>query len=155
MNPPLRESSDTAACLEGLLDGTIDCFASDHAPHTEEEKSLEFSEAPNGMIGLESSIGVTLTKLVATKKVPLKRYVEAWTSGPARVMGLPGGSIKVGGPADLTLLDLNRKWTLDPAVFQSKGRNCPFKGWKLKGAPVWTVVNGKAFKAIGQTMSTD
>lgn len=150
MNPPLREQSDAEACLEGLLDGTIDCIASDHAPHTVEEKSLEFSEAPNGMVGLESSIGVMLTKLVATGKLPLKRFVEAFTRSAARCLDLPGGTIEVGGPADLTVLDLDRTWTLDPERFLSKARNCPFKGWELKGAPMWTVVKGKAFPAIGQ-----
>lgn len=150
MNPPLRETSDTEACLEGLLDGTIDCFASDHAPHTEEEKSLEFSEALNGMIGLESSVGVVLTKLVATGKLPLARFVEAFTSSAAKCFNLPGGSLEVGGPADLTVLDLNHRWTLDSSRFLSKARNCPFNGWELKGAPVWTVVKGKAFEAIGR-----
>lgn len=149
MNPPLRETSDAEACLEGLVDGTIDCIVSDHAPHTEEEKSLEFSEAPNGMIGLESSVGVMLTKLVATGKLPLARMVEAFTSSAAKCFNLPGGSLEVGGPADVTVLDLDREWTLDPSKFLSKARNCPFKGWELKGAPVWTIVKGKAFEAIG------
>ncbi|MBI3832570.1 MAG: dihydroorotase [Planctomycetes bacterium] len=151
MNPPLREPSDVDACLEGLLDGTIDCLASDHAPHTTEEKSLEFTEAPNGIIGLETNIGVLLAKLVHTKKLPLKRFVEAWTSAPARVLGLPGGYLKPGGPGDVTVLDLDHEWTVDSACFRSKSRNCPFQGWKLRGAPVYTVVGGKVFEAIGRT----
>lgn len=153
MNPPLREPSDVDACLEGLLDGTIDCFASDHAPHTLEEKSLEFSEAPNGIIGLETNIAVLLAKLVHTKKVPLKRFVEAWTSAPARVLDLPGGYLEVDGPGDVTVLDLDQEWTVDANAFQSKSRNCPFNGWKLRGAPVYTVVGGKLFEAIGRTMA--
>ena len=151
MNPPLRESSDTEACLEGLLDGTIDCFASDHAPHTIEEKTLEFTVAPNGVIGLESSVGVLLTKLVATGRLPLKRFVEAWTTSAARCLGLPAGTLQAGAPADLTLLDLDLKWKLDTSLFQSKARNCPFAGWELKGAPVYTIVGGKLFEAIGRT----
>ena len=151
MNPPLREESDVRACLKGLIDGTIDCIASDHAPHTSEEKSLEFINAPNGIIGLETSIGVLLTKLVGNRKLPLTRFVEAWTSGPARCLGLPGGSLKNGGPADVTVLDTARPWTVDPEQFRSKARNCPYRGWKLKGAPVWTIVGGKVFEAIGQT----
>jgi dihydroorotase len=152
-NPPLRERSDIEECLAGLLDGTIDCFASDHAPHTTEEKSLEFSEAPNGMIGLESSIGVLLTKLVATKKLPLKRFVQAWTVSAARCLDLPGGTLKPGSPADVTILDLDLAWKLDAARFHSKGRNCPYQGWTLKGAPVYTIVGGRVFEAIGRTMS--
>lgn len=150
MNPPLRETSDAEACLEGLLDGTIDCIASDHAPHTEEEKSLEFSEASSGMIGLESSVGVLLTKLVATGKLPLSRMVEAFTSSAAKCLNLPGGSLEVGGPADVTVIDLDMEWTIDPSTFLSKARNCPFNGWALKGAPVWTIVKGKAFESIGR-----
>jgi len=153
MNPPLREESDIEACLEGLLDGSIDCFASDHAPHTTEEKSLEFTEAPNGIIGLEANIGVLLSKLVHTQKMPLQRFVEAWTSAPARVLNLPGGSLVEGGPADVTVLDLDLEWQIDAAKFQTKSRNCPFHGWNLKGAPIYTLVGGKVFKAIGKTLS--
>ena len=153
MNPPLREQSDIEACLEGLLDGTIDCFASDHAPHTSEEKAREFVDAPNGIIGLESNIGVLLTKLVHTGKLPLRRFVEAWTSAPARCLGLEKfgvtGTLQVGGAADLTVLDLEYEWMLDPAVFKSKARNCPFSGWALKGAPIYTIVGGVVHPAIG------
>ncbi len=155
MNPPLRENSDVEACLEGLRDGTIDCLASDHAPHTIEEKSREFVEAPNGIIGLESSIGVMLTKLVLTGKLSLARFVEAWTTGPVRCLGLEQfhvtGTLRVGGPADITVLDLEQEWTLDASRFKSKSRNCPFHGWKLKGAPVYTLVSGTVHDAIGLT----
>jgi len=156
MNPPLREQSDIDACLEGLLDGTIDCLASDHAPHTAEEKAREFVEAPNGIIGLESNISVLLSKLVLTGKLPLARFVEAWTTAPARCLGLEKfgvtGTLTVGGAADVTVLDLDQEWTLDASVFKSKGRNCPFKGWKLKGSPVYTVVGGVVHEAIGMTV---
>jgi len=157
MNPPLREQSDVEACLAGLVDGTIDCLVSDHAPHTAEEKAREFVEAPNGVIGLESSVGVLLTRLVATGSLPLARFVEAWTSGPVRCLGLEQfgvtGTLKAGGPADLTVLDLEHEWTLDVAAFKSKGRNCPFHGWKLKGAPVYTIVGGVVHEGIGITMA--
>ena len=157
MNPPLRERSDIEACLEGLLDGTIDCLASDHAPHTSEEKAREFVDAPNGIIGLESNISVLLTKLVGTKKLPLARFVEAWTSSAARCLGLEKfgvtGSLKVGGAADITVLDLDLKWTLNTASFKSKARNCPFNGWLLKGAPVYTIVAGVVHEAIGTTFA--
>jgi dihydroorotase len=153
MNPPLREQSDVDACLEGLLDGTIDCLASDHAPHTSEEKAREFVDAPNGIIGLESNIAVLLSKLVLPGKLPLARFVDAWTSAAVRCLGLEKfgvlGALKVGGPADVTVLDLDVEWTLDPATFKSKARNCPFNGWKLKGAPIYTVVGGKVHEAIG------
>ncbi len=153
MNPPLREPSDIDACLEGLLDGTIDCLASDHAPHTSEEKAREFVDAPNGIIGLESNIAVLLTKLVATGKLPLARFVEAWTNAAVRCLGLDKcgvtGKLEKGGPADVTILDLEKEWTLDAAAFKSKGRNCPFKGWQLKGAPIYTIVGGVIHEAIG------
>ena len=155
MNPPLREQSDTEACLEGLIDGTIDCLASDHAPHTSEEKAREFVDAPNGIIGLESNIAVLLTKLVATGKLPLARFVEAWTSAAVRCLGLDKfgvtGKLEKGGPADVTVIDLDKEWTLDEKAFKSKARNCPFKGWKLKGAPIYTIVGGVVHDAIGRS----
>jgi dihydroorotase len=154
MNPPLREHSDTEACLEGLLDGSIDCLASDHAPHTSEEKAREFVDAPNGIIGLESNIGVLLTKLVAPGKLPLERFVEAWTSAASRCLGLDKfgvtGRLVKGGFADVTILDLQREWTLDSGRFKSKARNCPFNGWKLHGGPTHTIVGGVVHAAIAQ-----
>ncbi|HEY3319010.1 MAG TPA: dihydroorotase [Planctomycetota bacterium] len=156
MNPPLREQSDIDACLEGLRDGTLDCLASDHAPHTSEDKAKEFVEAPNGCIGLESSIGVMLTKLVHTGKLTLARFVEAWTTAPVRCLGLEPfgvtGTLRVGGKADVTVIDLDQNWTLDADAFKSKGRNCPFKAWQLRGAPVYTLVDGTVHEAIGMTM---
>jgi dihydroorotase len=152
MSPPLREQSDLDALLEGLLDGAIDCFSSDHAPHTHEDKAREFVDAPNGVIGLESSIGVLLTKLVATGKLPLARFVEAWTAAPARCLGLDKfgvtGALAAGGPADITVLDLDTAWRLDATSFKSKARNCPFNGWQLKGGPAYTIVAGVVHEAI-------
>ncbi|MGD0088942.1 MAG: dihydroorotase [Planctomycetota bacterium] len=153
MDPPLREKSDYEACLAGLVDGTIDCLVSDHAPHTREEKEREFVDAPNGVIGLESSIGVLLTNLVAPGKLSLARFVEAWTAAPVRCLGLDRfgvtGALTAGGPADVTVLDPAHEWTLDVNAFKSKGRNCPFNGWKLKGAPVYTIVGGVVHEALG------
>ena len=151
MNPPLREQSDIEACLEGLLDGSIDCLASDHAPHTSEEKAREFVDAPNGIIGLESNIGVLLTQIHSRPgKLPLTNVL--WKRGTscasARCLGVEkfgvsGGLVK-GGPADVTILDLEKEWTLDAGRFKSKARNCPFNGWKLRGGPTHTIVGGVA-----------
>jgi dihydroorotase len=155
MNPPLREQADIDACLEGLLDGTIDCLASDHAPHTSEEKALEFVDAPNGIIGLESNIAVLLSKLVLPGKLPLARFVEAWTTAPVRCLGLEKfgvtGKLRVGDFSDITIIDLNQEWTMDARLFKSKARNCPFNNWKMKGAPVYTIVNGEIHEAIGRS----
>lgn len=149
MNPPLRSKADVAACIAGLLDGTIDCIASDHAPHTAEEKRTEFAIAPNGVIGLESTVGVMLDLMYHRKKMKLSRLIDLMTAAAARIYNLPAGSLAVGSFGDVTLLDLQRKWTVDSGKFKSKARNCPFHGWTVKGAPVWTVVGGKMFEAIG------
>jgi dihydroorotase len=151
MNPPLREQSDCRALLEGLADGTIDCLASDHAPHSLEEKSLEFTEAPNGVIGLESSVAVLLTRLVLPGKLPLARFVETCTAAPARILNLDAGTLKPGGPADITVLDLDCPFTLDPEQFFSKGRNCPFHGEEMKAGPAYAIVGGKVFDGLART----
>jgi dihydroorotase len=146
VNPPLRSAADAAACREALRTGVIDAIASDHAPHSAEEKAREFVEAPHGIIGLESTVGVLLTDLVAAGELSLERMVTALTGGPAKALGLPGGVLEAGGPADVTILDLNRRWTLNSEKFHSKGRNCPFAGRKLKGLAVETIVGGRSHK---------
>ncbi|MGH7143319.1 MAG: dihydroorotase [Planctomycetota bacterium] len=151
MNPPLRSKADVAACLLGLRDGTIDCIASDHAPHTAEEKRTEFALAPNGVIGLESTVGVMLELLYHREKMKLPRIVELLTAGAAAIYNLPAGTLAPGSFGDVTLLDLNRPWTIDRETFHSKARNCPFHGWKVRGAPVKTIVGGRIFDAIGAT----
>lgn len=143
MKPPLRSAADRAALLEGLADGTIDAIASDHAPHHADEKDVEFSLAPFGIVGLETTLSLCLDRLVGEGVISLERLIELLTSGPARVLGLPGGSLAVGEPADLTLIDLNREVTVDPKTFHSKSRNTPFAGWTLKGAPAGTIVSGR------------
>ena len=148
MNPPLRSAADVEAVVAGLADGTIDCIASDHAPHTVEEKDREFDACPNGVVGLETTLGVVLTDLVAAKKLTLNRAIEAMTSGPAGVLGLKHGTLAAGAAADVTVIDPDRSWKVDPARFRSRGRCTPWEGRTLKGAAVCTVVGGRvAFEA--------
>ena len=143
MKPPLRSAADRAALLAGLADGSIDAIASDHAPHHADEKDVEFSNAPFGILGLETTLSLCLDKLVGEGVVSLGRLIELLTSGPAAVLGLPGGSLKPGSPGDVTLIDLEKEITVDKSTFRSKSRNTPFHGWKLKGAPAGTIVGGR------------
>ncbi len=143
VNPPLREKEDVAAVIEGLKDGTLDAIATDHAPHTIDDKDQEFDQAPNGMIGLETSVGVALTMLVRKKIISLSRMIELMSVNPAAILKVPGGSLKKGMPADITIINPLLHWTVDPGKFRSKGRNTPFAGLKLTGKSVVTIVNGK------------
>jgi dihydroorotase len=143
VNPPLRGKEDVAAIIGALADGTLDAIATDHAPHTVDDKDQEFDMAPNGMVGLETSVGVTLTELVHKKKITMARMVELMSANPAAILKVEGGSLKKGRPADITLINPSLKWTVDPAKFRSKGRNTPFAGRKLQGKAVATVVAGK------------
>jgi len=143
MYPPLRAAEDVAAVVAALADGTIDCIASDHAPHTVEEKEQEFAACPNGVVGLETTVGVVLTDLVATGKLSALRAVEAMTIGPARVLGLALGTLAVGSEADVTILDPNRKWKVDSSKFRSLGRCTPWEGRALTGAATMTLVGGR------------
>ncbi|WP_054941727.1 dihydroorotase [Paenibacillus ihuae] len=143
MNPPLRSRRDVEACIEGLLDGTLDIIVTDHAPHSEEEKAKGMQLAPFGIVGFETAFPLLYTAFVATGKWDLSLLVQRMTADPARVFRLNTGSLAVGAPADLTLIDLNEEQVVDPAAFASKGRNTPFTGWKLKGWPVKTWVDGK------------
>jgi dihydroorotase len=146
VNPPLKAKKDVEAVIEGLRDGTIDCIATDHAPHSLEEKEVEFDQAPCGMIGLETALGLCLTQLVGKKTLTLSQLVEKMSANPRRVLGLGGGSLEAGKPADLTLFDPEAEWTVDPERFRSLSRNTPFAGWKLKGRAVMTVVGGRVVK---------
>jgi dihydroorotase len=143
MNPPLRSESDRAALLAGLQDGSIDCIATDHAPHTIDDKRVPFDEAAFGVVGLETAVALCLDRLVGAGLIGLPRLVELLSANPARVLGLPGGSLVPGGPADVTLLDLERRARVVPERFRSKGRNTPFAGWELRGWPVATLVAGR------------
>lgn len=142
MNPPLRTADDVAALVEGLADGTVDAIASDHAPHTPTEKKTDFESAPFGVIGLETAVALALDKLFHAGKITLPRLVELFSANPARILGVEGGQLKVGAPADLTVLDLERKWTYRAAEGVSKSRNSPFDGWSFRGAAAATIVAG-------------
>ncbi len=141
MNPPLRSPHDKEAILEGLADGTIDVIATDHAPHAVAEKELPFEQAANGIIGLETSISLGL-KLVEKGILTLTELIEKMTTHPARILGLENG-IKVGRPADITIIDPDREHVVNAAGFQSLSRNTPFDGWHMKGKAVLTMVQGK------------
>jgi len=144
VNPPLRSEEDRQALLEGLRDGTIDVIATDHAPHAPDEKDVEFDQAPFGIIGLESALPVLLDRLVQTKIITLNRLVELLSTNPARLLKLKNkGHLQVGANADLTLIQLQKKHTLDVSQFASQSRNCPFAGWSVKGRAVMTIVGGR------------
>jgi dihydroorotase len=152
-NPPLRSEEDVAAVREGLADGTIDIIASDHAPHSVEEKDRPWDKAPFGVIGLETTLGVVLTHLVRPGLLTLNQAIEKLTLAPARIFGLDAlgaGSLKPGAEADLTLIDLDKKWKVDPARFYSKGRNCPFNGWELQGRAILTMIAGRIVARDGR-----
>ena len=143
MNPPLRSEADRQALIEGLRDGTIDVIATDHAPHTVQEKEQEFDQAPFGVIGLETALAVTITTLVHPGVLTLSQAMGKFTSEPARILKLPKGRIAEGADADLTIFDPTREWEVDAGAFVSKSRNTPFHGWRLKGQAVATLVAGK------------
>ena len=142
MAPPLRTKRDVEALREALADGTIDCVATDHAPHALAEKEDEFPEAADGIVGLETAVSLLLDRLVRPGIVDLPTLVTRLSSGPARVLNLPGGSLAPGAAADLTILDLEHPWTVDPMRFRSRSRNTPFGGWTGRGAPWMTIVGG-------------
>jgi dihydroorotase len=143
MNPPLRSAADREAMLGGLLDGTVDAIASDHAPHHPDEKDVDFLAAPFGVVGLETTVSLCLDRLVRREVITLSRLVELLSSGPARVLGIPGGSLAPGQPGDVTLLDLDAEVLVEPQRFFSKSRNTPFSGWRLRGRAVGTIVGGR------------
>jgi dihydroorotase len=143
MNPPLRTDDDVAAIIEGLADGTIDAIASDHAPHRLDDKRVEFDLAAFGITGLETAVALALDRLVHTGKLSLRRMVELFTVGPARVLRLPTPMLAPGRPADLTLIDPERTWTFRAAESLSRSRNTPFDGWTFRGRAVLTIVGGR------------
>lgn len=143
MNPPLRSEADRQALLDGLRGGSIDCIATDHAPHTVDDKKVEYDHAAFGVVGLETAVALCLDRLVGEGVIDLPRLVALLSTNPARVLGLPGGSLAVDAPADITVLDLKRRRKVEPARFESKGRNTPFAGLALKGWPVTTIVGGR------------
>ena len=143
MKPPLRSREDRDALLAGFADGTVDAISTDHAPHAGSEKMQEFDMAPFGIIGLETALGLALERLVHTGGLPLTRLVELLSTGPARIVGLDRGTLKVGAVADVTIFDPERRWTYDVNQSCSRSRNTPFDGARLRGGPVATVVAGE------------
>ena len=149
MNPPLRTAQDVDALLEGIADGTVTLLASDHAPHCEFEKEVEFDMAPFGILGLETELGLFLDILIHKQKViDLPRLIEMYTLNPARLLKLDRGTLSVGAPADVTLINPGLEWTVDKHASFSRSRNTPFHGWELKGRAVRTIVGGKTVWAV-------
>lgn len=143
MNPPLRSGEDRRALIDGIVDGTLQAFATDHAPHSEAAKQKGFAQAPFGIVGLETAVGVTYTELVAKGLMDLPTWVSRWTTGPAQVLGLPEPCLEPGEPASVAVFDFESAWTVDPSAFVSRSRNTPFKGRTLKGQAVLTVLRGR------------
>jgi dihydroorotase len=150
MNPPLRAESDVAALVEGLRTGVVDVIATDHAPHTMEDKSRGFDKASFGIVGLETAVTLILDRFVRRRVISLGRFVELLSANPARLLGLPNkGRIAAGADADLTVLDLGLETTIDKNKFESKGRNTPFDGWTVKGGVAMTIVGGRVAYPFG------
>ena len=143
VNPPIREEIDKQAILEGLQDGTLDCIVTDHAPHHEDDKNVEYALAAFGISGIETSFGFAITYLYKTGLLSLPQLADKMSGAPARILGLDGGEIKEGGVADLTIADLDEKWIIEPEKFVSKGKNNPFGGMQLSGAVKYTIVDGE------------
>lgn len=143
INPPLRTRADVEAIIEGLRDGTIDVIATDHAPHSAEEKGRPLTEAPSGMVGLETALAVTLTSLYHTGLMGLSDILRKITMNPACILRVPKGRLSIGVDADVVIFDPEEEWTVDPEKFHSMGRNTPFAGAKLKGRVKYTIVSGK------------
>lgn len=142
MAPPLREESDRKAVLEAIADGTVDCIATDHAPHTAADKA-DFSKAPNGIVGLETSLALCLTYLVQPGVISLSRLIEMMSATPARLLRHPGGTLQTGAPADLVLFDPGQRWTVDKNKFHSRARNTPFDRMEVTGRVKYTILGGR------------
>jgi dihydroorotase len=143
MNPPLRSAADREALLEGLVDGTVEIIGSDHAPHCDYEKEVEFDYAPFGITGFETELALSLMALYHTRKMSLSDLIAKFTVAPARLLRLPNkGTLRVGADGDLTIMDVDREWVFDVTQSASKSRNSPFSGWHLKGKATATIANG-------------
>ena len=143
MSPPLRTAADVEAIIAGIVDGTIDCIATDHAPHAPEKKMLELDRAPFGIMGLETAVGLSVTRLVATGRIGWPRLIEAMSTLPARILGINRGTLRPGSVADITLIDPECAWQVDVKSFCSKSVNSPFDRWTLRGRAVATIVAGR------------
>jgi dihydroorotase len=153
MKPPLRTKDDVEALKRGVGSGLVDAIASDHAPHSPEEKDQEFDMAPFGVIGLETTLAVILTSLYHERVVTLSDLVRLLSTNPARILGLPTGNLKPGAPADVTLFDPDAEWEINPQDFASKSRNTPFSGWKVRGKPITVIVDGRVLMRDGELRS--
>ncbi len=143
MSPPLRSRRDVAACIAGLVDGTIEVICTDHAPHALEKKMQELDQAPFGILGLETALGLVVTQLIEPGHLSWPRAIEKMTINPARVLGIPKGTLAVGADADVTIIDPEYAWKVDPSRFRSKSRNTPFAGWDLRGRAETVIVAGR------------
>jgi dihydroorotase len=143
VDPPLRSQEHVEACVQGLKDGTIDVLSSAHAPRAPERKMLELDRAPFGMVGLETLLGLVVTKLIQPGHLDWVQALQKLTVNPARVLGIPKGTLQIGADADVTIIDPGATWTVDPQQFRSKSTNTPFGGWKLQGRAVQVLVNGQ------------
>ncbi|MCC7125561.1 MAG: amidohydrolase family protein [Acidobacteria bacterium] len=143
MNPPLREARDRDAMIAGIVDGSVDVIATDHAPHHYDEKNVEFDRAPFGIVGLETAIPICLDRLVGAGLIRLPRLVELMSVNPARILNVPGGSLAPGAPADITVLAPEMSVTIDRAALKSKSKNTPYDGWTFKGGVAATFVGGR------------
>ena len=149
MNPPLRTQRDIDAIIEGIADGTLTIFCSDHAPHAAFEKEVEFDQAPFGIVGLETELGLFIDILLHKRKaISINRLIEMFTVEPAKLLKLDAGALSIGAKADVTLIDPDREWTVDASKFESLSRNTPFHSWKLKGRAVRTIVGGETVWAL-------
>jgi dihydroorotase len=143
MNPPLRAAADRDAMLEGIIDGTVDVIATDHAPHHADEKMVEFDRAPFGIVGLETAVPIVFDRLVHPGRITLKRMIELLSTNPARVLNLPGGTLAEGAPGDLTVLMPDANVVVRASELKSKSKNTPFDGWELRGGVAATIVGGR------------
>ncbi|MGB9613287.1 MAG: dihydroorotase, partial [Candidatus Margulisiibacteriota bacterium] len=153
VNPPLRSLADVKEIIKGLKDGTIEVIATDHAPHTIEEKKVEFGLAASGMVGLETALGLVITELIEKKILTWKQAAQKLSANPARILKLSNkGTIKPGADADIIVVDPRMEWVVDPSKFASKSKNTPFAGWKLKGKVLYTIVGGKVVVEDGRLL---
>lgn len=143
VNPPIRSRKDVDEIINGILNKTIDIIATDHAPHDEDSKNVSYDKAAFGITGLETAFSLSYTYLVLKNQLPLNRLIEMMTIKPAKIIGIDRGSLEVGKKADITILDLNKQYTISSSKFYSKGKNTPFNGYRVKGKPVYTIVNGE------------
>jgi dihydroorotase len=142
-NPPLRSAAEVESVLQAIYDGTVDAIVSDHEPHHADEKELDFSDAPFGIVGLETAVPLAVDRLVHGRVIGLMQLVRLMSTRPAEIFNLPGGSLREGAPADVTVLDLRALRTVDPSSFKSRAQNTPFSGMRLKGWPAATIVGGE------------